>query len=306
MNKILTIIVFFYLIIVGINNIQADHGYTKTIYIDDDNIEGPWYGTILYPYQFIQDGIDNASYNDTIFVLNGTYYENIFINTTVNLISENKNMTIIDGGGKNDVIYIAYPANKVTISGFTIRRSGNYSSSGIFDAGIEIHSDYNLITDNLILQHPHSGILFWASKFNNISHNKITKCGRAGIDFLAGPNNIIFNNLIYNNEEYGITAFGSSNSKNNIISNNVFYRNRKGLAMFDSGNQIFHNNFLNNFDFNAMSHFDLWDMIPSRNSWYGNYWDDWIGFGPKWIPGLFGFNFDWHPASEPYPYQEVY
>ncbi len=43
----------------------------------------------------------------------------------------------------------------------------------------------------------------------------------------------------------------------------------------------------------------------TRNTWDANYWDDWIGLKsplfkmmPRYIP--LGFNFDWHPASEPY------
>jgi len=41
--------------------------------------------------------------------------------------------------------------------------------------------------------------------------------------------------------------------------------------------------------------------------WDENYWDNWIGFGPKLIFGRRGLlgnrpwvNFDWHPAGEPY------
>jgi hypothetical protein len=75
--------------------------------------------------------------------------------------------------------------------------------------------------------------------------------------------------------------------------------------MYDTGNKIFCNNFINNIDFNAMSHFNILRLKPSHNNWYTNYWDDWIGFGPKWIPGLLGFNFDWHPVKTPYPYTEV-
>ena len=50
-----------------------------------------------------------------------------------------------------------------------------------------------------------------------------------------------------------------------------------------------------------------------RNFWIRNYWDTWIGFGPKILKGqmftewvgqkLFPWiNFDWFPASKPYTY----
>ena len=73
------------------------------IYVDDDNTEGPWDGTLEHPYKKIQDGIDNASTDDTVYVFSGTYYvANIWGGVTVNkrihLIGQNRDDTIIIGG----------------------------------------------------------------------------------------------------------------------------------------------------------------------------------------------------------------
>ena len=37
-----------------------------TIYVDDDNKEGPWMGTWEYPYQYVHDGVLNAEEWNTI------------------------------------------------------------------------------------------------------------------------------------------------------------------------------------------------------------------------------------------------
>jgi len=50
-------------------------------------------------------------------------------------------------------------------------------------------------------------------------------------------------------------------------------------------------------------------LLRLKSRWIGNYWDTWIGVGPKIILGLQaisymlvipGFEFDWKPAKEPY------
>jgi len=45
----------------GITGMSGD-----TIYVDDDNTEGPWDGSIDYPYQFIQDPISKILLSSTL------------------------------------------------------------------------------------------------------------------------------------------------------------------------------------------------------------------------------------------------
>jgi subtilisin family serine protease len=59
-----------------------------TVYVDDD---GP------ADYKTIGEAANNTGYGDKIFVYNGTYYENAFIDESISLIGENKNTTIIVG-----------------------------------------------------------------------------------------------------------------------------------------------------------------------------------------------------------------
>ena len=115
-----------------------DNVYTLVIadiYVDDDNTEGPWDGSEEHPYQYIQDGIDNANPGNVIYVFNGTYYEDISIYKTVSLIGENKDNTIIDGGGCCNVVEIT--TNEVIIAQFTIMNSGeNPNNAGNRDVKI--------------------------------------------------------------------------------------------------------------------------------------------------------------------------
>jgi len=76
--------------------------------------------TIIVPddYSTIQKAISNANSGDTIYVRAGTYYENLIVDKSVTLEGENRDTTIIDGGGNGDVIRVA--ADYITITGFTI------------------------------------------------------------------------------------------------------------------------------------------------------------------------------------------
>jgi len=91
------------------------------IYVDDNNTQGPWAGTYEHPYQFIQEGIDNADDGDTVYVFNGTYIENVVVDKGLKLIGENNQSTIIDGDFYDNTIWVS--ASSVTINGFTVINS---------------------------------------------------------------------------------------------------------------------------------------------------------------------------------------
>ena len=55
-------------------------------------------------YTTIQEGIDAATSGDTVYVYNGTYYESVIVNKSINLVGEQKEATFIDGGYVNPVL----------------------------------------------------------------------------------------------------------------------------------------------------------------------------------------------------------
>ena len=94
----------------------------------------------------IQEAIDDYDTlnGHTIFVDNGTYFENVVVDKSINLIGENRNNTVIDGNYNDDVVSIF--ADDVSLTGFTIQHSGNE----IGDNAILIQSNNNYVYDNNI------------------------------------------------------------------------------------------------------------------------------------------------------------
>lgn len=236
-------------------------------------------------YTRIQAAIDNSSIGDVVYVYNGTYYENILIDRSINLIGENQDNTIIDGNYKGNVIGII--SGGVNISGFTIRGSGvpisPGSGAGINDSALINISNYNVSDDkenSTIDIDPtkswsgnvhetfsninYTGILV-NSDFNTITSCNIEKCHIA-IIFKNSSNCNIEESKIYNNSG-GITCYESSNCKiincnifsnvygvslhktnfNTIFNCTIFSNNGTGLSLGESSsNNIYYNVILNN------------------------------------------------------------
>jgi len=192
------------------------HSNIKIIFVDSTNTEGPWDGTIEYPYQYIQDAINNSIEGNIIFVLNGTYYEHITLNKAVTIIGENQNNTIIDSFYKTDAIQITH--DNVNIMNFTIRNSGGY----IEDAGIKIYSNNNIIKD-CILYKTKTGLYIEKSNNNNINNCSINTNGE-GI-LLKNSNNNIIEGCCLNHNAIGLNI---DTSQNTLVKHSYFYAN--GIA----------------------------------------------------------------------------
>lgn len=179
------------------------YGKFPILYVDDDNTNGPWNGTKEYPFQTIQDAVNHAYNGYTIYVRSGIYDEHVIINMTINLDGENKNTTIIDGGGTDDVVTISVPG--VTISGFTIQNSGIQT----YQAGIKTLSlDSNVTIKNTIIRNNAIGI------YLNYAYEQSW--------------NIVRNNTIQNNMK-GIYAHWANSDQ--ITGNTITMNDGNGIEM---------------------------------------------------------------------------
>jgi parallel beta-helix repeat protein len=284
-------------------------------------------------YTKIQDAIDNATDGDTVFVFDDSspYIENIVINTSISLLGEEKNTTIIDGAYKGNDVNIT--ADNVTIHGFTIK-NGN-------DSGIYLSSNNNRIMDNIIsdnvwgitnvdfgnLSIPES------SRYNTIINNRIIGNG-GGIYFVGESNttisgniisqavfgitlmdvinnNISFNVISENNIDLGVGVFIFGSYNTTIYRNNISHNGLGVWTFITSATKILQNNFIGN-NRSALTYQGYLSKIRMlknrlnlpihRNVWDENYWN-----GPRLlpyiIPGVFlklSLQVDWHPAQEPY------
>ncbi len=130
------------------------------VYVDNSNIEGPWDGTQEHPFLKIQDGVNAASTDGVVYVLNGTYYENIVITKTIEIKGSSKGNVILDGSGSGNAVQVT--ADNVTIHYFTIKNS---------TYGIRLSSSSNnTIKDNTIRDTDY-GIYLGDSSNNTIYHN---------------------------------------------------------------------------------------------------------------------------------------
>ena len=268
-------------------------------------------------YTTIQSAIDNALNGDTVFVYDDSapYNENILIDKSINLIGEERDTTIIDGGIGKSVVNIT--ASWVNISVFKLINNGvnwwehfgiliSSPYTSIFNniislkegIGVQLYSDYNTISNNTISNNYH-GISLFECSYNTVSYNIILD-NYIGIKFKKSDNNTFFQNVINSNSAYGISLNSwshyntfyeniiSSNDMHglhvNICNYNTFYRNTieynvKGLTLRSSYYNIIKNN---NFKGNILhARFDE----SLLNTWDGNYWGR-SRLIPKFIFGI--------------------
>ncbi len=175
---------------------------SRTITVDDDGNAD---------FTRIQDAINASMDGDTVFVFNGTYYENVIVNKSIILRGEKKENTIINGsidGINQTKPVIEVLADNCMVSEFTVMNGST---------GVLLKSDNNIVT-NIIARN----MYYYDISYSGRVVVKVVESGEC-ISLLSTSNNTIANcsldirAYVNYSPNFGIYL---CNSTNNTLSNN--------------------------------------------------------------------------------------
>ncbi|MGB3458880.1 MAG: NosD domain-containing protein, partial [Halobacteriota archaeon] len=210
----------------------------------------------------IQAAIDNATAGETICVKDGTYTENVDVDTQLTIRSENgAGSTTVNALYPNDHVF-EVTADYVSISGFTVE-----GATGGGEAGIWLGSnvDHCNIYDNNASGNCYGIYLSWPSKYHTITGNTVSNNYDTGIYLFYSSNNTISGNTALNNG-CGIHLYSSSS---NTISDNTALNNYCCIHLSSSTINTIHSNTASNNDYGIYLH-----STSNNNRIYNNYFNN--------------------------------
>jgi len=211
-------------------------------------------------YTSIQEAINAAYENDTIYVFNGTYCESVHVHKRVTLIGEGADVVTVRAASSLDDVKV--DTDWVNITGFTVS-GGN---AGIYlDEVHHCNTSYNIVLNSTGSYYGYGGIRLSDSSDNILMGNTANN-NSCGISLCYSSDNILIGNncsdsgnydsgiwlcyssentLTYNNcsnNGYGIRLDHSSS--NNILVGNTANNNGRGISLDDSGGNTLTNNLM--------------------------------------------------------------
>jgi parallel beta-helix repeat protein len=235
-------------------SVNDGHGSTdsQVVTITVTNIPTTLYVGSGYDYTTIQGAVDDANNGDTIIVGDGIYNENVDVDKSVILRSENGSTktAVTAKYSETSVFYIS--TDNVTINGFNV--TGTTSTT----AGIYLYSSNNHTIINNDVSGNYYGIVLGSSQNNKLTNNKVNSNDMYGIALGGSNNNTLINNNISNtSNNHGIYLLGSD--YNILTSNTVCDNDAYGICIEDSSNNTLSDNNANNNGYDGIYLYDSAD-----------------------------------------------
>jgi nitrous oxidase accessory protein NosD len=222
--------------------------------------------TITVPddYTAVQQAVDAANIGDTVYVRSGTYFEHVTITKSLTLLGEDRETTIIDGGGIGDVMQLT--VSDITVSGLTVR-NGN---RGVYCD----HASNSNIIDTIVTHNYLRGVFLNYCPNSKISGSDVSDTFSTetyngyGIALHMSNNSLIEDVRVSGSQ--GGRAFLPYHSSGTVIRNVEVFNNAKmGLFMGYGSYEVIglnaHNNGQSGIYFNAVSNSTLRDSVLSNN-----------------------------------------
>jgi parallel beta-helix repeat protein len=133
---------------------------------------------------------------------------------------------------------------------------------------------YCIVTSNRIVGNAMRGMYVAGAYYSDISWNTITENVGEGV-YIAGSHTTLMHNIIAFNSNYGMYLTGCTNVS---VHHNMFVNNNGGLVQ----------------GLDTDAHVNHWYDASTAE---GNYWSDWVGYGPYSIDGNQEV-FDFYPLGE--------
>lgn len=236
MKKILTLIIA----LLTILHLQAQTSY----YVDGTNGSDDSTGTSLsQAWKTIQNAFEYATPGSTVYILGGTYYENVYANVSgtagnpITYRNYQNDVVIIDGTGtpEIDMLYIEDQSNLI-INNITVQ-----NKMASYATGVTISCTASASVDNIVLHNLKITSINWSNDTSaiptsNDNSNPLLVAGTGTNQVNAITNIIIDSCEVFNN----ITGFSEAisidgNIDSFIVSNNKVHDN-KNIGIDMAGN----------------------------------------------------------------------
>ncbi len=183
-------------------------------------------------YTTIQEAIDAAVENDTVFVRPGTYHENITVMKKIILQGHSPESTVINGTYAGDAITL--DAEEIVFRGFKVTGSG---PKGV-DTGVRVTGKKSLLA-NLWITGNENGVKITGANGCRVENCSIVNNSKTGLgvnygDVARGDNQFIYNNSITGNSRgmHIMTRY------NTLDRNDCSYNSKIGILLEGSDNTI--------------------------------------------------------------------